>query len=118
MNYATRHVFIEFCALFLDYSQNDKQMDYVFQNRKVILKDFNKCDKMIIVCPELFISRITDEDLRTGAAFTNAGHKNGHKNGDKQSNDSCLLCETKAAQHHSAYSLQLGSVSYLSKRVI
>lgn len=67
---------------------------------------------MIIVCPELFVSRITDEDLRTGGAFTNAGHKNGHKNGDKQSNESRLLRETKAAQRHSAYSLQLGSVSY------
>lgn len=73
---------------------------------------------MIIVCPDLFTSRITDEDMRTGDAFTNAGHKNGYKNGDKQGNDSRLLCETKAAQRHSAYSLQPASMSYLSKRVI
>lgn len=90
----------------------------VFQNRKVKRKGFNKCDKMIIVCPDLFTSRITDEDMRTGDAFTNGGHKNGYKNGDKQGNDSRLLCETKAAQRHSAYSLQPASMSYLSKRVI
>lgn len=64
---------------------------------------------MINACPELFITRIADEALRIGDAFTNA---------DEQSNDSRLLHETKAEQHRSAYSLQPGSMSYLSKHAI
>ena len=73
---------------------------------------------MINFCPELFITRITDEALRIGDAFANADHKNGYKNADEQSNDSRLLHETKAEQRHSAYSLQSGSMSYLSKHAI
>lgn len=112
-------VYTILCFIFrLSTKQQANGLKCVFQNRKVIRKDFNECDKMIIVCPELFISTITGEDFRTGDAFTNSGHKNMHKNADKQSNNSRLLCETKAAQPHSSYSLQLGSVSYLSKRVI
>lgn len=80
-------------------------------------KDFYKCNKMINFCPELFIIKFTDETIRIDA-FANADHKNGHKNADEQSNDSYLLHETKAEQHHSAYSLQPDSMSYLSKHAI
>lgn len=83
----------------------------------MIHNGFYKCNKRINFCPELFITGITDEALRIDA-FTNADHKNRYKNADEQSNDSCLLCETKTEQPHSAYSLQPGSMSYLSKHAI
>lgn len=73
-------------------------------------KGFYKCNKMIIFCLVFSIARITDEALRKDT-FENADHKNGYKNADEQSNDSCLLHETKAEQRHSAYSLHPGPIS-------